>query len=221
MSFYWSEKIPKFLFKCLCTQHYEEITDDVLYRRKFQPRNKCRIQLHVLHRPQWNSPCHGDEDYPIKKFQKNASTRRTQLSVTAATIRLNGSSQVQCQDLSQCWLDNIKKTFSSKSNPSRYSISSDIFFLCAASKRFPMLVRGMVAMLCAFTVGFWKIYKSCLLLLVSLPGLFDTLLHSCQLQGSFYDCLWSRNKGPWHRNVSSACHRSLRHKVMQYNYCFV
>ena len=36
-----------------------------------------------------------------------------------------------------------------------------------------------VAMLRAFTVGFEKILKSCLSLLAALPGLIDTLLHSC------------------------------------------
>ena len=44
-------------------------------------------------------------------------------------------------------------------------------------------------MLRAFIEGFWKVCKSCLLLLVVLPDLIDTLLHSCQLEGSLYDCL--------------------------------
>ena len=38
-------------------------------------------------------------------------------------------------------------------------------------------------MVCAFTVGFLESFKSCLLLLMALPGLFDTILHSCQLEG--------------------------------------
>ena len=41
---------------------------------------------------------------------------------------------------------------------------------CAAVERLPRLVRRKVAMLCAFTVGFEKVLKSCLLLIVSLPG---------------------------------------------------
>ena len=41
----------------------------------------------------------------------------------------------------------------------------------------------------AFTVGFQEVYKRCLFLLVALPGLIDTVLHSFQLEGSFYDCL--------------------------------
>ena len=32
--------------------------------------------------------------YPTKKFQQSASTRRAQLKVAAATVRLNGSSQL-------------------------------------------------------------------------------------------------------------------------------
>ena len=41
----------------------------------------------------------------------------------------------------------------------------------------------------AFTVGFWKDYRVCFLLLVTLSAFIDTLLHSCQLEGSFYDYL--------------------------------
>ena len=44
-------------------------------------------------------------------------------------------------------------------------------------------------MLRASTIGFYKVYKSFLLPLVALPGLTDTILQSCQLEGSFYDCL--------------------------------
>ena len=44
-------------------------------------------------------------------------------------------------------------------------------------------------MLRAFTIGFQKVYKSCLLLLMALSALMDTLLHCCQFEGSYYDCL--------------------------------
>ena len=47
--------------------------------------------------------------------------------------------------------------------------------LCAAAGRLPRLMRRKVAMLRAFTVGFLESSKSCLLLLVVLPGLIDTL----------------------------------------------
>ena len=40
-----------------------------------------------------------------------------------------------------------------------------------------------------FTVGFEKVLKSCLLLLAALPGLIDTVLHSCLLEGPCHDCL--------------------------------
>ena len=50
-------------------------------------------------------------------------------------------------------------------------------------------------MLHAFTVGFQKDYKSYLLLLMALPGSIDTLLHSCHLKGSSYDCLSLGDKG--------------------------
>ena len=50
--------------------------------------------------------------------------------------------------------------------------------ICAAAERLPRLLRK-IAMLGAFTVGFEKVLMSCLLLVAALPGLIDTLLHSC------------------------------------------
>ena len=49
---------------------------------------------------------------------------------------------------------------------------------CAAAERLPRLARRKVAMLRTFIVGFLESFKSCLLLLVALPGLIDTL-HIC------------------------------------------
>ena len=45
------------------------------------------------------------------------------------------------------------------------------YYLCAESGWLPRLVRRKVSILCAFTVGFFKGYKSCFLLLVAFPGL--------------------------------------------------
>ena len=42
-------------------------------------------------------------------------------------------------------------------------------------------------MLCAFIIGFEKIWKSCLLLLEALPGLVDNPLRSCYFEGTRYD----------------------------------
>ena len=64
-------------------------------------------------------------------------------------------------------------------------------------------------MLCTFTVGFQKIYKSCILLFVALPGLIDTLFHSCQLEGPCSDCLRCGDKGSQYKTISSACHCCL------------
>ena len=47
--------------------------------------------------------------------------------------------------------------------------------LCAAAGRLPRLVRRKVAMLCACTVGLLESFKNCLLFLVALPGLINTL----------------------------------------------
>ena len=49
----------------------------------------------------------------------------------------------------------------------------------AAADRLQRLVRKKVAMICAFTVGFEKVLKELIFLLVALSGLIDTLLHSC------------------------------------------
>ena len=50
-------------------------------------------------------------------------------------------------------------------------------------------------MLPAFTVGLQNDYKCCLLFLVTLHGLIDTLLHSCQPEGPCYDYLSRGDKG--------------------------
>ena len=64
-------------------------------------------------------------------------------------------------------------------------------------------------MLHDFTYRFQKVYKSCPLFLVVLHGLIGTLLHSSHLEGSDYDCLWSWDKDPWYKNISSTHHHCL------------
>ena len=64
--------------------------------------------------------------------------------------------------------------------------------------------------------------KSCLLLLMALPGLIDTLAQlkvPAIIESPCYDCLWRGNKATWHRVISSAqhCWPNLWH----YIYCFV
>ena len=54
---------------------------------------------------------------------------------------------------------------------------------------------------------------------MALPGLIDTLLHSRQLEGPCYDCLWRGDKGTWHRIISSVYHRWP--ELWHYFYCFV
>ena len=52
------------------------------------------------------------------------------MSVAVSTIKLNGSSHLLFQDLSQCWLHKIRKLFSKKSDPSRCTVGSAILPLC-------------------------------------------------------------------------------------------
>ena len=44
-------------------------------------------------------------------------------------------------------------------------------------------------MLRAFTLGFERVFKTCLLLLEAFSGLIGILLQSCYLEGPCYDCL--------------------------------
>ena len=92
--------------------------------------------------------------------------------------QVNRSPQLLCQDLSQYWLDKIRKAFSSQS-----TLLGEVQFAnicpCAETERLLRLVRRKVAMLRAFTVDFQKVLKSCLLLLAAFAGLIDTLLHRC------------------------------------------
>ena len=44
-------------------------------------------------------------------------------------------------------------------------------------------------MLRAVTIDFERVFKSCLLLLATFPGLIGTLFQSCLLEGPCYDCV--------------------------------
>ena len=97
--------------------------------------------------------------FQTKRFQRGASTRRSQLSVVATTVRLSGSSLLLYQNLGQCWLGSIRKAFSSKRDLSRCSVGSTILHLCwvrvAPEVNYE---EGIYALL--FTVVFWKPYNS-------------------------------------------------------------
>ena len=66
--------------------------------------------------------------FKLKGFQQSASMRKAQLRVAITTVTLKGSSLIRriffCQDLSQCWLDKIRKLFSSKRKISWCSVGS-------------------------------------------------------------------------------------------------
>ena len=105
----------------------------------------------LSHPPQWNSLCRGEEAYALRSFTE--TRQQGELNWPSQYNRhLNRSTQRQCQDLSQYWLD-IRKTFSSSSTLLGV-VQFDNICSCAASEWLPMLVRRKVAMLRAFTVGF-------------------------------------------------------------------
>ena len=64
--------------------------------------------------------------FQTKRFQRSVWTRQVQLSAPVTTFRLNGSSLLLYLYLIQCWLDKIRKVFSSKSNLSLCSVGSSI-----------------------------------------------------------------------------------------------
>ena len=69
-----------------------------------------------------------------------------------------------------------------------------------------------------FDRWFWESSKSCLLLLVALPSLINTLAQLLAWR-SLLCCLWRGDEGTWHRVISSAQHGwpDLWHCI----YCFV
>ena len=60
-------------------------------------------------------------------------------------------------------------------------------------------MKRKAAILHAFTAGFRKF--------VGVVFYFSWLCHNCELQGSFYDCLWRGDKGTWYRNVFTEYYR--------------
>ena len=135
---------------------------------------------------------------------KQYNNKESSTESHSSTMRFNGSSLQLCQDLSQCWLDKIRKVSPCKSNPSQCSVSSTILCLCWA--RMVPKISGEEGKntLCLFTTVFFRKFKSCLLHLVVFPSLIDTLAQF--LAWSFFLCLWNRDKGCWHWNISIAYH---------------
>ena len=123
---------------------------------------------------------------------KQYNNKESSTESHSSTMRFNGSSLQLCQDLSQCWLDKIRKVSPCKSNPSQCSVSSTILCLCWA--RMVPKISGEEGKntLCLFTTGFFRKFKSCLLHLVVFPSLIDTLAQF--LAWSFFLCLWNRQR---------------------------
>ena len=109
----------------------------------------------------------------FQTFQRSASTKRAQLSVAVTQTDL------------LAWLNKIKKAFSRKSDPSRYGAGSTVLSFCCVRAAPEFSVdEGKYAWRFFIVVFFFtsKYYKCYLLLQAVLPGLIDTLLHSCQLE---------------------------------------
>ena len=78
------------------------------------------------------------------------------MSVLVTAVRLNRSSLLLNQVLSQCLLEKIRRPFLVESNPSRCSVGSAKLPLCAESGRLPRLVRRKVAMRLGFTIVYFR-----------------------------------------------------------------
>ena len=131
--------------------------------------------------PPWNPLYCGEVAFKRRRFNEVHQRRE-----------LNWASQLHkrifmsvCHDLSQCWLNKIKKAFSRKSDPSRYGAGSTVLSFCCVRAAPEFSVdEGKYAWRFFIVVFFFtsKYYKCYLLLQAVLPGLIDTLLHSCQLE---------------------------------------
>ena len=158
--------------------------------------------------------------FQTKRFQRSASTWRVQLSVAVTTVRLNGSSLLLCQHLSQCWLDKIKKALSGKSDPSRCSVGSTILLFSWVGTAPEVREEREIYASRFFSVVFLEnIYE----LSFTSPGFaqfsFHFFLHSCQIEFFFYECLWRGDRGPWYRKFSAPYHRWP--ELYHYIYYFV
>ena len=113
---------------------------------------------------QWRLPWLHDGTLNWKFSTLCSSTRWAWLSSANTTVKFHRS-PLLCQDLSQCWIGKVRKNFSTNSlqlwNQDGYQGQ------CRRIK------------ICLTSLVFKNIFKSSLLLLMTLPDLNDTVLHSC------------------------------------------
>ena len=128
----------------ICFSHFLEIIPLRITPRLLSPPPLKRWAPHPInyslashqhiHSPLDESHLDMVRGFQTKRFQQSASMRKAQLRVAITTITLKGSSLIRriffCQDLSQCWLDKIRKPFSSKRKISWCSVGSLILPLC-------------------------------------------------------------------------------------------
>ena len=126
--------------------------------------------------PWWSSACPGEGAYPPRSSNQSVSTRRAQLSIAAEAIR-----PTELLNHVKTWV-NTRKAFSSYSTPLGVvtvrlyvgSLLSDCPPLCCG-KAAPQVSEEECSYALRFYHWFLESSKSCLLLLVALPGLIDTL----------------------------------------------
>ena len=85
---------------------------------------------------------------------------------TVATIWLNGSSLLLCQELIQCWLEKIRKA-SCKNDPSWCSVGSTIFSFCWVKTAAEISEEEGIYASRFLPLVILKIYRSCILFLVT------------------------------------------------------
>ena len=122
--------------------------------------------------PWWNSPCRCEGAFPLRSFNQIFSKRRAQLSITAKVVRstdlLNHSVNT--------WVNTNKTRLQ---RPSLSTPQGVVWFhlhlsLCC-NRTAPEVSEEEGGNASRFYRWFLESLKSCLLLLVALPGLIDTL----------------------------------------------
>ena len=163
----------------ITVSNYKSASGELHNRRQLQNNFVNGAILITINRPpRWNSLWWSWGGFSTKKFHPMCVNKESSTERHSYNRQVNRSPQLQCQDLNQHWIDKIRKAFSSRNNPLGAVQFANIC-PCGEVEQPLRLVRRKVAILRAFTVGFQKALKRCLLLLVAFPGLIDFLLHSC------------------------------------------
>ena len=123
------------------------------------------------------------------------------------------------QDLGQCWLEKIRKTFSSKSDPSRCRgvLKSP---LCLVKAALEGNKKGSVMEEKHASRWFFRKFIRVVFYFSWFHPVFVGNLLQLLARSSFYECLWRGDEGPWYRSISSLYHSLTWILALHSNLCF-